>query len=76
MADDVTDPDLIESVLTIQPTDVLIVRINPDRFRSRRDFDEYCARVKTAIKGASPDSPTPIVIAADQLAVRKPEATS
>ena len=74
--DDVTDPDLIEEALILQPTDLLLIRISPDRVRSMEEFATYRRRISEVFANRPADMPEPIIVVAEQWAVRKSEAAS
>jgi hypothetical protein len=60
-----------EETLVVRPGDVLVIRVSPDRIRSLQDFEDFTARLEKAVEGRMPGAPRPLVIVADQLAVRR-----
>jgi len=65
----------LQEALVVRPGDVLVIRVSPERIRTEAEFEEFVTRVKDAFKDRLPDSPTPVVIVADQLAVQQPQDT-
>lgn len=65
----------LDEGLIVRPGDLLVIRVSPDRIRSREDFDEFAARLKEAFGDRLPNSPPPLVVVADQLAVQPKQNT-